>query len=421
MTGAVPSDLLEQLFRAAVDAALPDKVMANHLPVAPKGRTLVTGAGKASAAMARALEAAWPGELSGLVVTRYGHAVDCENIEIVEAAHPVPDQAGLEAATRIVTLARELGPDDLMIALISGGGSALLALPAAGLSLDDKQAVNRALLTSGATIEEMNTVRKHLSAIKGGRLAAAAAPARVCALMISDIPGDDPSLIASGPCTADASSLEQARAIIARYDIALPGHVAAALEDPANESPKPGAPELNTTENILVATPALSLEAAQSHASAMGIDAHILSDRIEGEARDIGLMHAALALEVSANDRPFKKPCVLLSGGETTVTVRQKGRGGRNAEFALSLALGLDGRAGISAIACDTDGIDGTENNAGARLDGTTLVRGKAAGLNARAALDGNDAYGYFAALGDLVMTGPTLTNVNDFRAILIV
>ncbi len=415
-----PADLLAALFAVALDAAAPVNVVPKHLPAPAKGRNVVVGAGKASAAMARALEDNWPGPLSGLVVTRYGHGVACKGIEIVEAAHPVPDKAGQQAAARILDLVADLAPDDLVIALISGGGSALLALPAPGLELKDKQAITSALLKSGATISEMNCVRKHLSAIKGGRLAQAAHPARVAALMISDIPGDDISAIASGPCTPDATTLADARAILDKYEIAAPPAILAHLGEVAHETPKPENRAFENTENILIATAQSALEAAAAHARALGMDAHILSDRTEGEARDVGRDQAALACKIAQGGGPYSPPCVLLSGGETTVSVKDGGRGGRNGEFLLSAAIALDGQPGIFAIACDTDGIDGTGDNAGARIGPDSLARAKALGLDPGQLLENNDTYGFFEALGDLIVTGPTLTNVNDFRAILV-
>jgi hydroxypyruvate reductase len=416
MTSPKPRALLHDLFSAALRAADPAVAVPAHLPDPPAGRTVVVGAGKAAAAMARAVEAHWRGDaarLSGLVVTRYGHAVPCERIEVVEAAHPVPDAAGRRAAERILALVGGLTANDLVLCLISGGGSALLALPAPGLSLEDKQAVNRALLRSGATISEMNCVRKHLSAIKGGRLAAAAAPARVVSLLISDVPGDDPAIIASGPTVPDPTTFAQARAILARHGIDPPAAVRAHLEAAADETPKPGDPRLARAETHIIARPQGSLEAAATVARAAGIAPIILGDAIEGEAREVARAMAETARRASA-------PSVLLSGGETTVTVRGRGRGGRNAEFLLALAIALDGAPGIHALACDTDGIDGSEDNAGAIIAPDALARAAALGLDARALLADNDGYGFFSALGDLVMTGPTLTNVNDFRAILV-
>lgn len=399
-----PRALLRAMFDAAVAAAAPATALPPCLPRPPKGRTVVVGAGKASAAMAAAVEAHWPGDLSGLVVTRYGHAVPTRRIEIVEAAHPVPDAAGEKAAARILALVEGLGPEDLVLALVSGGASALLALPAPGITLAEKQAVNRALLKSGASISEMNCVRKHLSRVKGGRLAAAAAPARVVALLISDVPGDDPSVIGSGPTVPDPTTVEDARAVLAKYGIAAP----AAL----SETPK----RLANSEVVMVATPQKSLQAAAGVARAHGFAPLLLGDALEGEAREAAKVMAGIARSCAAHGHPARPPCVLLSGGETTVTVRGKGRGGRNAEFLLALVIALDGHPKIHALAADTDGIDGSEDNAGALIGPDTLVRGP----DAKARLADNDAYGFFSALGDLVVTGPTLTNVNDFRAILV-
>ncbi|MBW7850972.1 MAG: glycerate kinase [Rhodospirillales bacterium] len=412
--------LLERLFRAAVDATAPARCVPPALPPPPAGRTVVVGAGKASAAMARAVEDHWAGPLSGLVVTRYGHAVACERIEIVEAAHPVPDDAGRRAAERILRMVGGLSADDLVLCLISGGGSALLSLPAPGIGAGDKRAVTQALLRSGATIAEMNCVRKHLSAIKGGRLAAACAPARVVALMISDVPGDDPAVIASGPTAADPSTFAEARAVLAKYGIEPSAAVREHLLRGTEETPKPGDPRLARVDNRLVATPQMALEAAAAVARQAGYAPLILGDAIEGEAREVAAAHAGVALQARRHGQPAPPPCVLLSGGETTVTVRGSGRGGRNTEFLLALALALEGAPGISALAADTDGIDGTEDNAGALVFPDTLARADAAGLDARDRLTDNDGYGFFAALGDLVVTGPTLTNVNDFRAIVV-
>ena len=419
MTGD-PRNLLQGMFEAAVDAARASKCVPAHLPAPPRGRTVVVGAGKAAASMARAVEEHWPDALTGLVVTRYGHAVPCRRIEVVEAAHPVPDAAGERAAGRILGLVHGLTADDLVLCLISGGGSALLVLPAAGLNLGDKQTVNRSLLRSGATIAEINCVRKHLSAIKGGRLAAACAPARVVTLMISDIPGDEPSMIASGPTVADSTTCAEALAIIDKYGICEPRRVRDYLCRAHDETPKPGDPRLAHVESAVIATPQLSLEAAAAVARASGIAAVILGDSLEGEAREVATVHAGIARQVARHGQPAQRPCVLLSGGETTVTVRGKGRGGRNAEFLLALALALDGHPGIHAIAADTDGIDGTEDNAGALLAPDTLERAGARGLDARSFLANNDGYGFFSQLGDLLVTGPTLTNVNDFRAVLV-
>jgi glycerate 2-kinase len=408
------------MFDAAVNAAQAAKCVPANLPAPPKGRTVVVGAGKAAAAMARAVEDHWRGALSGLVVTRYGHGVQCRRIEVVEAAHPVPDAAGEQAARRILAAVQNLSPDDLVLCLISGGGSALLSLPAPGLTLEDKQAANRALLRSGATIAEMNCVRKHLSAIKGGRLAAACAPAPVVTLMISDVPGDDPSIVASGPTVADPTTFADARAILEKYRITEIPRVQEYLRTAAAETPKPGDPRLAGTQLVTIATPQMSLEAAAAIAQHHGVTPVILGDSIEGEARDVALVHAGIARQVAKHGQPARPPCVLLSGGETTVTVRGTGRGGRNAEFLLALAIALQGHPGIYAMAGDTDGIDGTEDNAGALLAPDTLERAAALGVNARAQLANNDGYGFFSRLGDLVVTGPTLTNVNDFRAVLI-
>ena len=413
-------DLLMSLFRAAVEAADPMQIVPPHLPAPPRGRTLVIGAGKASAQMARAVELNWPGPLEGLVVTRYGYKVPTERIEIVEAAHPVPDQAGLDATTRILQLVRGLTADDLVLCLISGGGSSLLPLPASGLTLADKQLVNRTLLRSGATISEMNCVRKHLSAIKGGRLGAACAPARVVTLLISDVPGDDPSVIASGPTVPDPTTCADALAILQKYSISEPAAALEHLRRGQDETPKPGDPRLVGAEAILIGTPQASLEAAAELAQAAAVTPLILGDAIEGEARDVALVHAAIARQVAAHGQPARAPCVLLSGGETTVTIRGKGRGGRNAEFLLALTIALDGHARVHAIACDTDGIDGTEDNAGAIAGPDSLQRAAALELRAKDFLADNDGYTFFSRLGDLVVTGPTLTNVNDFRAILI-
>ena len=415
-----PKRLLRALFDAAVAAAQPALCLPPCLPLPPKGRTIVIGAGKASAAMARVLEDHWPGPLEGLVVTRYGYQVPCQRIEIVQAAHPVPDAAGQHATERILELVRGLSADDLVIALISGGGSSLLVAPTPGLTLADKQAVNTALLRSGATISEMNCVRRHLSAIKGGRLGAACHPARLVTLLISDVPGDAPVDIASGPTVADPSTCADALAIVARYSISLPPAVRALLESGAGESVKPGNPKLAGIETRVITAPQIALEAAAQRARAAGFTPYILSDSLEGEARDIGKAHAGLARQVVLHGQPFKPPCVLLSGGETTVTLRGTGRGGRNVEFLLALGLALDGLAGVHAIAGDTDGVDGIEEIAGACLSPDTLARAWAQGINPRASLDNNDGHGFFQALGDSVVTGPTLTNVNDFRAILI-
>lgn len=428
-----PHAFLEHLYQAAVRRALPLHNTAAFLPRPPKGRTIVIGAGKAGGAMAQAVEALWPKDapLSGLVVTRYHHTPPRpeglpSRIEVVEAAHPVPDAAGLQAAQRILALAQEATADDLVLCLISGGGSALLTLPAEGLSLEEKQRINRELLESGAHIGEMNCVRKHLSRIKGGRLAAACAPAQVVTLTISDVPGDDPSVIASGPTVPDASTCADAVAILARYGIAVPGAIMSLLEQGALETPKPQDAIFAGHQVHLIATPQQSLEAAAAAAREAGIEAHILSDELEGESREVGKVHAALARAVARRDAPFRKPCVILSGGETTVTVRKqppgtpRGRGGRAGEFCLGLAQGLHAQPGVWALAADTDGIDGVEDNAGACVGPETLARAAALGMKVDDHLARNDAYGFFRMLDDLVITGPTHTNVNDFRAILI-
>jgi hydroxypyruvate reductase len=418
-----PETLLRDMFAAAVAAAQPEKRIPLFLPDPPAagGRTLVIGAGKASAAMARALEESWPGELSGLIVTRYGYDVPCKRIETVEAAHPVPDAAGEAAARRMLDMVKGLREEDLVICLVSGGGSALLSAPGPGLTLEDKQAVNRELLRCGATIHEMNCLRKHLSAVKGGRLAAAAAPARIVNLLISDVPGDDPAVIASGPTVPDPTTFADARAIVEKYAISLPGPVKALLEAGADETPKPDDPIFKRVETHLIALPQASLEAAAEVAQAAGVTPVILGDALEGEARDLGGEHAALARDTLAGKGPASPPCVLLSGGETTVTMRgDTGRGGRNTEYLLGMAVALDGQAGIHAVACDTDGVDGSEDNAGAVIGPDSLARAKAAGLDAQALLNANDAYGFFQGVGDLVECGPTLTNVNDFRAVLV-
>jgi glycerate 2-kinase len=414
--------LLRGLFASAVANADPARCVPPNLPAPPRGRTVVVGAGKAAAAMAAAVEAHWPADrpLEGLVVTRYGHGAPCHRIEIVEAAHPTPDAAGENAARRMLDLTRGLGADDLLLCLISGGGSSLLALPAPGLSLSDKRSITSALLRSGAPIDAINCVRKHLSAIKGGRLAVAAGAASVVSLIISDVPGDDLSVIASGPTVADPTTCAQALEVLARWHIAVPPAVERWLQDPAAETPKPGDAGLRRVRNVLIAAPRASLDAACQMARAAGVAPVLLGDDLEGEAGQVAQAHARLAFGCRVSGAPARPPCVLISGGETTVTVRGSGRGGRNAEFLLALAVALDGAPGISAIACDTDGIDGTEDNAGAVLRPDTLARGLAAGLDAAVMLANNDAYGYFSILGDLVMTGPTRTNVNDFRALLI-
>jgi len=420
MDDASARGFLRRLFDAAIAEADPARVVPRWLPEPPKGRTIVVGAGKASAAMARAFEANWPGELKGLVVTRYGHAAPCKRIEIVEADHPVPDERGRDAARRILEMVRGLAEDDLVVALISGGASALLTAPAEGLTLADKQAVNRALLASGASIDEMNCLRKHLSAIKGGRLAAAAFPARVLTLLISDVPGDDPATIGSGPTVADPTSFADARAIVAKYGVVPPPAVAARLAAADDETPKPDDPRIARAETRLIATPQVSLMAAAAVARAEDVAPVILGDAIEGESREVARVFAGIARQTRRYGQPVPPPCVLLSGGETTVTMRGKGRGGRNSAFLLALAIALQGQAGTFAIAGDTDGVDGSEDNAGAILTPDTLARAAAKGVDAKAHLAGDDAYSFFSALGDLVVTGPTLTNVNDFRAIFV-
>ena len=434
-----PRAFLRALFDAAVARALPAQNTAAFLPSPPaRGRTIVLGAGKAGGAMAEAVDALWPAgaPLSGLVVTRYGHVPPAykarqqngkARIEVVEAAHPVPDAAGREAARRIAELAQGLSADDLVLCLISGGGSALLAMPAEGLTLEDKQAINKALLKSGAAIDEMNCVRKHLSAIKGGRLAAMCAPARVVTLLISDVPGDAPEVIASGPTVPDPTTCTDALDILERYAIELPRVAREGLTSGAFETPKPGDACFQGHAVHLIATPQQSLDAAAALARDAGIAAHILSDEIEGESHVVGRVHAAMARSVARRGEPFARPCVILSGGETTVTVKARGeslespgRGGRATEFLMGCAIALQGESGIYVLAADTDGIDGVEDNAGAIVTPDTLARAAAAGLKAQDALDRNDAYSFFALLGDLVMTGPTFTNVNDFRALLV-
>ncbi|GAB3369065.1 glycerate kinase type-2 family protein [Massilia agri] len=412
--------LLTRLFDAALKAADPFDLIAPHLPPPPKGRTVVLGAGKAAARMAEAVERHWQGELSGLVVTRYGHGAATRHIEVVEAGHPLPDEAGETAARRMLALASDLGPDDLVICLMSGGGSALLSLPAPGIGFDEKRAINKALLRSGAPIGEMNCVRRHLSSIKGGRLALACHPARVVTLVVSDVPGDDPAVVASGPTVPDGSTGEDALAILDKYGINASGAVRAVLADPALAAPRPIDPRLAQNSVHVIVTAQQSLEAAAQVARAAGYTPVILSSSLEGEAREVALVHAAIARQVLQYGQPAARPCVILSGGETSVTVRGQGRGGRNAEFLLALAVALDGLPGVHAIAADTDGIDGTEDNAGAWLAPDTLPTAHTLGLDARTRLADNDGYGFFSTLGQLIVTGPTRTNVNDFRAIVI-
>jgi glycerate 2-kinase len=408
---------LRQLFDVAVASANPFKVLASHLPEEPKGRCIVVGAGKASAAMAAALEQSWPDvPMTGVVVTRYGHAVPTSKIKIIEAAHPVPDEKSLSAAQEISQVVSNLTKDDLVIALISGGGSALLVAPAEGLTLADKQDLNRALLQSGASIGEMNTVRKHMSRIKGGKLALAAAPARVVTLVISDVPGDDPAIIASGPTVFDGSTPQDALDILKRYDVKISAAVNQVLEKPAANL------HHTKTDVRMIASPLMALKAAADLAKSKNVMSLVLGDALEGEARDLGKVLAGIALSAQLHGLPLTTPCVLLSGGEATVTIQngKAGRGGRNTEFLLSLAIALQGRAGIWALAGDTDGIDGTEDAAGAVITPDSLARARAVNFNARAILSGHDSYSLFKAVGDLVITGPTLTNVNDFRAILV-
>ncbi len=414
-------ELLSMLFNAALHAADPLETIAAHLPPPPKGRTVVIGAGKAAARMAQGVERRWQGQLGGVVVTRYGHGAPTRQVEVIEAGHPVPDDASQAAARRMLAAVRGLGPDDMVLCLMSGGGSALMSLPAAGITLQQKRDINQALLRSGAPIGDINIVRKHLSAIKGGRLALACGQARVVTLVLSDVPGDDPAVVASGPTLPDASTAQDALRILQRYGIAIPPAVREVLEDPAQETPKPGDPRLAHHSVAVIATARQALQAAADAARAEGLRPLVLSDRLEGEARTVAVAHAALVQGVIEHGSPLRPPCVILSGGETTVTVRGTGRGGRNAEYLLALAIALQGTPGVHAMACDTDGIDGTEDNAGAMLGPESLQRAAALGLDARALLDNNDGYGFFSALGDLVVTGPTRTNVNDFRAILVI
>ncbi|MDO6708956.1 glycerate kinase [Photobacterium sp. 1_MG-2023] len=411
---------LTALFNRAVQQALPGETLAQYLPEDKTGKAVVIGAGKAAASMANALEAVWEGELEGLVVTRYGHTAACQQIEVIEAAHPVPDDAGREVAERMLHLVQGLDENDLVICLLSGGGSALLSLPAPGITFAQKQQINKALLKSGAAIDEMNCVRKHLSAIKGGQLAKAVAPARLITLAISDVPGDEATVIASGPTVADPTTSQDALEILSRYQVSVPDSVTDWLHSPESETVKPGDPCLTRASFELIASPQLSLEAAADEARKWGIPAHILSDCIEGESRDVAKVHAALAKQVAEREQPFQAPCVLLSGGETTVTVRGEGRGGRNSEFLLSLYHELQGHSQIYALAADTDGIDGVEDNAGAVLNPQSYPQGLALELNSQDYLDNNDGYTFFKQLDSLLTTGPTLTNVNDFRAILI-
>ena len=413
--------LMNKMFEAAVDAAMPRTCVPPFLPTPPAGgKLVVVGTGKASAAMAKAVEDNWDGPLEGLVVTRYDYGVECDHIEIVEAAHPVPDAAGLDAAARIMEIAKGLGESDVMLCLVSGGGSALLTMPAEGMSLEDKQNVNNALLKSGATISEMNCVRKHLSSIKGGRLAVAAYPARVISLLISDVPGDDPSVIASGPTVPDDTTYADAMDILEKHGILPNNAVADILMAGADETPETGDPRLADNITKLVALPKASLEAARDVAEAAGYKALMLGDDLEGEAKLVARDHAEMALKIKRSGDPVATPCAIISGGETTVIVRGPGRGGRNSEYMLAMAEALDGADGIHALACDTDGIDGTEDNAGALITPDTLSRAATLDQTPEKALENNDSYGFFEQIGDLVVSGPTFTNVNDFRVILI-
>jgi len=420
-----PREFLRFLLDAAIAASDPARVLPPHLPKPPKGRTIVIGAGKAAAAMAKAVEDHWRGEISGLVVTRYGYGLRCKRIEVVEASHPVPDAAGRAAAERILKSVEGLTRDDLVLCLISGGASALLALPAPGITLEDKRALTQQLLRCGASIFELNAVRKHLSAIKGGRLAAAATPARVVTLAISDVPGDDPAVIGSGPTVADPSTFAEVRAILAKYKITPPPPIVRHLAAARDESPKPGDKRLAAARYVMIATPQAALQAAADAARKRGVTPIILGDALEGEARDAAIVHAGIAQAAALGHLRIGKaaprlPLVLLSGGETTVTVTHDGRGGRNSVFVLALALALKGAAGIYGLACDTDGTDGTEDNAGAVVTPDTLTRAAKRGVDLKALLAADDSWAAFDALDDLIVTGPTRTNVNDFRAILV-
>ncbi|MDB5665783.1 glycerate kinase [Cypionkella sp.] len=407
---------LTELFDAAVQAADPTAALRNHLPSPPKGRMVVIGAGKGAAQLAAAFEELWEGPLEGVVVTRYGYGCATKRIRVLESAHPVPDQAGVAASAALFEAVRGLTADDLVVALICGGGSALLPCPPGDLTLQDEAGLNRALLASGAPISVMNAIRKQVSGIKGGRLAAACYPARVISLVVSDVPGDDPAQVASGPTVPDMVSREDARAMVAAWRIELSAKVAAWLAGEDGRAPDPRDPVFAGHEVRVIASARMSLEAA---AAASSVPAVILSDAIEGEARDVGRVHAAIAREVATRNRPFQRPVVMLSGGETTVTLRGNGRGGRNSEFLLALALAAEG-VSFAALAADTDGIDGSESNAGAFADGGSMARLRQQGLDPARLLSGNDAYSAFEALGDLFEPGPTGTNVNDFRAILI-
>ena len=420
MTVPDPKALLTSIFEAAVAAADPEKVIHNFLPERPKGRTIVIGAGKGAAQLAAAFERAWGEPVEGVIVTRYGYAAPCSHVRVMEAAHPVPDEAGLAASRALLDQVSGLSEDDLVVALVCGGGSALLPDPPNGLTLADEIAVNQALLASGAPISAMNTVRKHVSAIKGGRLAAAAAPARVVSLVVSDIPGDNPALVASGPTVPDGATRQDALRVVETYGLKLPEAVMVHLRSDGAAAPRPDDPCHAANEVHVIASAAVSLEAAAAEAKRQGVEAVILSDAIEGEAREVGSVHAAIAREIATRDRPFRKPVLILSGGETTVTLRAKGKGGRNSEFLLAFAIGVDGHEGIHALAADTDGIDGSEDNAGAFADGNSVARMRMAGMDAKERLEINDAWTAFNAVGDLFVPGPTGTNVNDLRAILV-
>jgi hydroxypyruvate reductase len=414
-----PREFLVSLFDAAVEAANPDHCIGRYLPELPRGRTIVVGAGKGAAQLARSLEKIWPGPIEGTVVTRYGYASPCERIEVLEAAHPVPDEAGLAASQRLLERVKGLTSEDLVIALICGGGSALLPAPPEGYDLTDEIELNRALLRSGAPISAMNAIRKQFSQIKGGRLAEAAYPARVWTVVVSDIPGDDPAMVSSGPTIPTAGTVADAIALIERYRIEISHNVRRYLKNAA-EAPSATDEKFRGNTVNIIASAGVSLEAAATLARDSGVDAAILSDSMEGEARECGAFHGAIAREIERHGRPFQRPVLLLSGGETTVSVRGKGKGGRNTEFLLSFALTIAGSRSIFALAADTDGIDGSEDNAGAFSDGQTIERLLAHGLRAETLLENNDAWSAFSRVGDLFVCGPTGTNVNDFRAILI-
>ncbi|MCW9035681.1 MAG: glycerate kinase [Rhodospirillales bacterium] len=410
--------MLLETFQAAVDAAAPKFCVPKYLPDKPKGRTVVIGFGKSAAAMAKAVEDSWEGDVEGVVVTRYGHAVECQKIKVLEASHPVPDQACVDATNEIINTVQGLKEDDLVLCLASGGGSALFMMPPEGVTLHDKQKLTQDMLACGATITEINTVRKHLSQVKGGRLAKTCSPARVVSLMISDVPGDDLAFIASGPTVPDETSAQDVQDILNRYQVELSESLQTFLKSPEAETIKPHDPLFDQVQNTLIATPQMSLEAAAEIAKRNGITPMILSDRVEGESREVAKVMAAIALQVAERNQPLATPALILSGGETTVSIQGNGRGGPNTEFLLSLAIALNGAPGIYAIACDTDGIDGSEDNAGAMIGPDTLAKAQAAGLNPKKYLANNDAYSFFETLDALVIPGPTLTNVNDFRAI---